>query len=57
MFIVQHDGDFITECCYLENHINSLYEEFTNFLVEQNEDYLFYITKAEESIIERFLDK
>ena len=41
----------------MENDINRLSVEFENILLEQNEDYLKYFKKEEESIIEKILKK
>ena len=57
MFLIKNDDDFLTECGYLKNDSISLYEEFKKSLMEQNEDYLDYIKKVEESIIERILNE
>ena len=39
MFLFKNDDDLLTECCYIKNDYKSLYKEFKNILIEQNEDY------------------
>ena len=57
MFLIKNDNDLITECGFLKNDINCLNKEFKNLLLEQNQEYLVYIKKEEESIIEKILNK
>ena len=47
----------LTECRFLKNDLKYLCEEFKSILIEQNEEYLYYIKNEEESIIERILNK
>ena len=57
MFLIKNDIDLLTECGFLKSDINSLCEEFKRILPDQNEEYLSYFKKEEESILERILDK
>ena len=42
---------------FSERDINRLNLEFRNFLLEQHEEYLDYIKKEEESVIEKTFNK
>ena len=55
--IIKNDVNFLYECGLLKGDINFLYKEFTNILLELNEDYLNHIKNQEESIIEKILNK
>ena len=57
MFLIKNDVDLLTECGYLKNDNNRLWLEFKKILLEQNEDYLEYIRKEEETNIERIFRK
>ena len=52
MLIFYRNVDFI-----LKGDINFLYKEFTNILLELNEDYLDHNKNEEESIVEKILNK
>ena len=57
MFLIKNDLDLLNEFSFLKNDINRLSLEFRNILMEQNEVYLSFIEKEEESNIEKFLNK
>ena len=57
MFLIKNDVNFLYECGFLKDHINFLYKEFENILLELNEDYLDFFKNREESILEKFLNK
>ena len=57
MLLIKNDVTFLYECGFLKGHINFLYREFKNILLELNEDYLDHIKNEEESIIEKILNK
>ena len=57
MFLIKNEVNFSYECGFLKGDINFLYKEFTNILLELNEDYLDYSKNQEESNLEKFLNK
>ena len=57
MFLIENDVIFLYECGFSESDINFLFEEFKNFLLELNEEYLVRIKNQEESFLEKFFDK
>ena len=40
MFLFKNDFDFLKQCGFLKNYINSLNKEFKIILMEENEEYL-----------------
>ena len=57
MFLIKNDVNFLYECRFLKGDINFLYKEFTNILLEMNEEYLSDIKNREEAVIEKILNK
>ena len=57
LIILINDKDFLIEIGFSERDIKKLNLEFKNILMEQNEQYLDYNKNAEESIIEKILNK
>ena len=57
MFLIKNDVNFLYECGFLKGDINFLYKEFTNILLEMNEEYLSDIKNREEAVIEKILNK
>ena len=57
MSSIGNDIKISEECGYLKNVNNRLCLEFKNILKEQNAEYLDYIRKEEESIIEKNINK
>ena len=57
MFSFKFDNDLSTECGFLKDDINHLPKEGKNILIEQNEEYLYFIKNAGESIFEGILNK
>ena len=55
MFLIKNDADFLTQCGYLKNDINSLNKECKNILLEQNGKDLDYSKTQEESILEKIV--
>ena len=56
IFLIQNDKNLLKEIGFSKNDINQLSIEFKNILLEELEDYLFYIKNIEESIIEKILN-
>ena len=57
IFKLKNDVDSLTESGYSKNDIGSLNKEPKNILLEQNDDYLYFIKNEEKSIIEKLLGK
>ena len=57
MFLFQNEKNLLNEIGFSKNDVNRLNLEFKNILLEEYEDYLSYIKKEEESIIEKFLNR
>ena len=57
IFLIQKDEDLLLEVGFSERDINRLNKEFKNILIEQHEEYLYYVKDQEESVLERFLNK
>ena len=57
IFLIQNDKKLLKEIGFSKNDNNLLNLEFKSILIEQNEDYLDYIKKEEEPIIEKILNK
>ena len=57
IFSSQNDKDFLREVGFNERDINRLNLEFKSILIEEHEEYLDYVKKLEESIVESFLIK
>ena len=57
IYIIQNDENFLIEIGFSKNDINNLNSEFKTILLEEYENYLYYIKNEEESIIEKILNK
>ena len=57
IFLIQNDKNLLNEIGFSKNDINCSNLEFKNILLEQNEEYLYYIKNEEESVIEKILNK
>ena len=57
IFLIQNDKNLLHEVGFSQHDINRLSIEFKNILLEEFEEYLFYIKNQEESIIEKILNK
>ena len=57
IFLIKNDVDFLYECGFLKGDINFLYKEFTNILLEMNEEYLSDIKNREKAVTEKILNK
>ena len=57
MFLIKNDVNLLYECGFSKGDIHYLYKHFRDILLELNENYLDYIKKEEESVIEKFLNK
>ena len=57
IFLIQNDKNLINEIGFSKADINRLNLEFKSILLEEYEDYLYYIKNEEESIIEKILNK
>ena len=57
MFLIKDDKNSLKEIGFSKNNINQLSIELKNILLEEYENYLYYIKDQEESIIEKFLNK
>ena len=57
IFLIQNDNNLLHEIGFSEYDINHLNLEFKNILKDQHEEYLDCIKSAEESILEKFLNK
>ena len=57
LFLIKNDVNFFYELGFSKGHINFLYKELKNILLEMNEEYLDHIKNQEDSIIEKFLNK
>ena len=57
IFLIQNDKNLLKEIGFSKNDISRLNLDFKNILLEQNENYLYYVKNREESIIENFLSK
>ena len=57
IFLVQNDDDLLNQSGFLKGDIDRLNKEFKTISMEQNEVYLDYFKKQEESIIEKILNK
>ena len=57
MFLIKNDVNLLYECGFLKGDIQYLYKKYKNILLELNEEYLKYIKKEEEYVIEQFLNK
>ena len=57
IFLIQNDKNLLNEIGFSKADINSLILEFKNILLEEYENYLYYIKNEEESIIEKILNK
>ena len=57
LFLIKNDKDLLHETGFSERDINRLNLEFEIFLKNQQEEYLDYIENAEESIIEKVVNK
>ena len=55
IFLFQNDKILLKENGFSKNDINCLILEFKNILLEQKENYLYYVKNREESTIENFL--
>ena len=55
IFLIQNDKNLLKEIGFSKNDINLLNLEFKNILLEEFENYLYYIKDQEESILEKFL--
>ena len=56
-FLVENDDDLIKECGFLKSDIIRLNKKMKTILIEQNEEYLYFIKNQEETIIEKILYK
>ena len=57
IFLIQNDENLLKEIGFSKNDIINLYLEFKNILLEEYENYLYYIKNEEESLLETFLNK
>ena len=57
LFLIKKDVDILHECGFVKNDNNCVCLEFKKILVEQIEEFLFYMKDQEESIIDRTLNK
>ena len=57
IFLIQNDKNLLKEIGFSKNNINLLNLEFKNILLEEYENYLYYIKDQEESILEKILNK
>ena len=57
VFSIKNDVDLLNECGFLNNDINRLSLEGKNILLEQNEEFLYFIENEEESILGKILNK
>ena len=57
MLSIKNDKDLLLEIGFNERDINRLNLEFKNFSKENHEEYMDYVQKEEESVIEKFLKK
>ena len=57
IYLIQNDKNLLKEIGFSKNDIKRLNLEFKNILLEEYEDYLYYIKNEEESIIEKILNK
>ena len=57
IFLIQNDKNLLKEIGFSKNDINLLNLEFKNILLEEFENFLYYIKDREESILEKFLNK
>ena len=56
IILTQNEKNLLKEIGFSKNDINRLNLEFKNILLEQNENYLYFVKNREESIIENFLN-
>ena len=56
IILIQNEKNLLKEIGLSKNAINRLNLEFKNILLEQNENYLYYVKNREESINEKFLN-
>ena len=57
IFLFQNDKDLLAGIGFSERDIIRLKIEFKSKLLEQHEEYLDYVTKEEESVFEKVLNK
>ena len=57
IYLIQNDKNLLNEIGFSKNDIKNLNSEFKNILLEEYENYLYYIKNEEESIIEKFINK
>ena len=57
LYLIQNDEILLNEIGFSKADIDSLNLEFKNILLEEYENYLYYIKIEEESLLEKFLDK
>ena len=57
IFINKNDVDLINKCGSLKSDINRPCLEFENIIMEQIEEYLYYIKNEEEAHIERISNR
>ena len=57
IFLIQNDKNLLKEIGFSKNNINLLNLEFKNILLEEFENYLYYIQNEDETILEKFLNK
>ena len=57
IFLIQNDENLLKEIGFSKNYINNLNSEFKNILLEEYENYLYFIKNEEESIKEKILNK
>ena len=57
LFLFKDDVDFLQECGFLKSDIERLTLEFSNLVLEQNEEFYSYVKNEEESVIEKIFNK
>ena len=57
IYSIQNDKNLLNEIGFSKANKKSLNLEFKNILLEEYENYLFYIKNKEESLLEKFLKK
>ena len=56
IYLIQNDKNLLKEIGFSKNDINLLNLEFKKVLLEEFENYLYYIKDQEESILEKIFE-
>ena len=57
IFLIQNDNNLLKEIGFSKKYINLLNLEFKSIIIEEFDEYLFYIKNEEESLLEKILNK